>query len=136
MAMDLRGDLPDILVGLAFQQGPGQPLGSVQRRGAILHRGAMRAKKFAQYINGLILDRGQVRLQDRRHPRQHFRVHRVGLDSCAAGLGKAAGLGEPAGLMFPKRFWMFTCTRNACVSTIQPLPLSAGVIADEHPFFA
>ena len=48
--------------------------------------------KFLQGINGLIFDWGQVRLQGCSHPRQHFRVNRVGLDPGAAGLGKAAGL--------------------------------------------
>ena len=76
MAMDLGGDLLEMLVGLAFQQGQGQAFGPVQCRGSILDQGAACAQKFFQGINGLVLHRGQVRLQARRHPCQNFRINR------------------------------------------------------------
>ena len=68
---DLRGDLLEMLAGLAFQKGQGQPLGAVQCCGAILDHGATCPKKFFQDINSLVFKRGQLRLQARRHPRQH-----------------------------------------------------------------
>ena len=92
MARDLRGDLPQMLVGLPLQKGQGHVLGSVQRRSPILDQGAAGSQQLFQNINGLFFDRCQFRLQACGHPRQHFRFRRVGLDPRVTGLGKALRL--------------------------------------------
>ena len=57
---DLRGDLLEALVGLAFQKGQGHAIGSVQCRRTVLHQGSARIQEFLHRINGFFLGRGQV----------------------------------------------------------------------------